>query len=157
MIKTDNQCYVPLKAYIFRALYNHKNLLENIIFSINEFCWPGIYCWPRLIGYQIPSLAESLCLPCPPGAECPGGADVVPLGGFWAVSRTGENVIQRRAEIAVGVEVRRRRHNAIFSYMQTKFSHHIWNLQVVRCPPEACLGNGTCSEGRTGPVCGLCM
>ena len=103
-----------LKACIFCALYKHKNSLENTIFQSISFVDPRFIVDLDYSVIQIPSLAESLCLPCPPGAECPGGANVVPLGGFWAVSRTGENVVQRRAEIAVGVEVRRRRHNAIF-------------------------------------------
>ncbi len=148
---------MPLKAYIFSTLDKQKIRLKSSSFESLSFVDLRFIVDLDYSDIQIPSLAESLCLPCPPGAECPGGANVVPLEGFWAVSRTEKNGVQRRAEAAIGVEVRRRRINTMISYIHTKFSHDIRNLQVVRCPPGACLGNGTCSEGRTGPVCGLCM
>jgi len=29
-------------------------------------------------------------------------------------------------------------------------------VEVYPCPPDACLGNNECQDGRTGPVCGVC-
>jgi hypothetical protein len=29
--------------------------------------------------------------------------------------------------------------------------------QIYQCPPDVCLGNNTCAEGHTGPVCGICV
>ena len=29
-------------------------------------------------------------------------------------------------------------------------------VMVFPCPPDACLGDNVCQDGRTGPVCGVC-
>lgn len=54
----------------------------------------------------MPTLAENLCLACPSGASCPGGADVIPLEGFWTVPMP-DIADQRRAAgvAATGIEV----------------------------------------------------
>lgn len=70
-----------------------------------------------------------LCNPCPRGATCSGGKDVVPRKGYWFKPAEMRG---RRAAADDGQAV------------------------VLRCPPGACLEGGECGEGREGPVCALC-
>ena len=79
-----------------------------------------------------PALALQLCISCPVGADCPGGSSVIPQLGFW------------RDQILTGNVSRRTLEN--LSIVAT----------ILQCPPGACLQNGTCVDGRTGPICGIC-
>lgn len=128
--------------------------------------------WFNLRFSQDPSLAESLCIPCPAGASCPGGSEVAPISGFWS-----ENTITsgRRSAMSITVEVSSNRSLCKTRSMSVRMSlrwslHYLWNVctglltlyvswnvsQVYRCPPGSCLGSGNCSLGNTGPVCGQC-
>ena len=77
-------------------------------------------------------IAQTLCLPCPAGALCQGGASVIPTSDYWIDSKEANSYASRRRIV-----------NA--------------RTPVYKCPPAACGPNNTCAEGRTGPVCGLCL
>jgi hypothetical protein len=79
-----------------------------------------------------PGLAQQLCLKCPIGAKCPGGSAIIPEQGFWMDNPSISSEEQGGA-MAKSREV-----------------------TVFKCPPEACDKNGTCYEGRKGPLCALC-
>ena len=130
-------------------------------------------CWHLLIFFffacydsywwQDPSLAESLCLACPPGASCPGGADVVPLSDFWTEPVLSGATGSRRSATNTQVEVIWCTWVLCWAwgwwYDQTTSSW--WtdasdSMQIYRCPAGACTGGGNCTPGRTGAVCGLC-
>ena len=74
----------------------------------------------------IPDQALELCLKCPVGADCPGGAALVPQEGFW-----------------LDIQASRRKISGI-------------TVDILKCPPRACNSGGNCTEGRTGPLCGIC-
>ena len=76
---------------------------------------------------ESPELAQQVCQTCPAQAKCTGGSTVLPMPGYW----TNNASISRRI-IATA------------------------SISIYSCPPGACLGNGQCAEGRTGPVCGVC-
>eukprot|EP00961_Rhodomonas_salina_P255495 3453202-Rhodomonas_salina.1 len=63
------------------------------------------------------------------GGQCPGGDQLIPVSGFWRPSKKA----QRRARVVPTEQ-----------------------LELYPCPPRACGDAGTCREGRTGPVCGVC-
>ena len=77
------------------------------------------------------SEAVGLCLQCEKGLTCIGGSDYYAQPGYY-VSPDMVDSQQRRM------------------VKRTK------RLKVFVCPAEACLGNNTCAEGRSGTLCGVC-
>ena len=82
-----------------------------------------------------PDQAQQLCLKCPIGALCPGGSNVIPQVGYWVDSASNTSVSRRTMGVSATTE----------------------EVLIFRCQPGACLGNGTCGLGRSGPVCAICM
>jgi len=90
--------------------------------------------------------AVGLCLDCPIGAICPGGAKVQPLPGYWR-----EEVTRRvlPSEEAVVLHRRNSNESGVGGKQQSK-------VKLWPCSPGACLGNSTCAIGHQGPLCSQC-
>uniref|UniRef100_A0A7S0Z359 Tyrosine-protein kinase ephrin type A/B receptor-like domain-containing protein n=1 Tax=Hemiselmis tepida TaxID=464990 RepID=A0A7S0Z359_9CRYP len=86
--------------------------------------------------------AVGLCLDCPIGAFCPGGARVLPLPGFWREEVTRRVLLSEEAVVIH----RRSTHESGVGEM----------VKLYQCSPGACLGNWTCANGHQGPLCSQC-
>lgn len=87
--------------------------------------------------------AAGKCETCPPNAECNGGTTVIPTVGFWSVD----------GNFTPPPPERLRRAEAGAEEGGTE-------LEMYKCPANACLGNNQCNEGHYGRVrlsesCGL--
>lgn len=83
--------------------------------------------------------AAGKCETCPPNAECNGGTTVIPTVGFWSVD----------GNFTPPPPERLRRAEAGAEEGGTE-------LEMYKCPANACLGNNQCNEGHYGRVCALC-
>jgi hypothetical protein len=79
------------------------------------------------------------CLPCPTGADCPGGSSVLAKPGYWQRSDLGgrrAGAAERRGGASSGRRARLTKSNA----------------EVFQCQTSVCGDNNTCKNNRTGPV-----
>jgi hypothetical protein len=102
-------------------------------------CPPGTYSVPIAFASPAPgrlrvltaSSAVALCVLCEVGLACNGGDAYASQPGYFVA---GSELLEGGDHRSQGRE----------------------RLIVFSCPPAACLGNNTCSNGRTGPLCALC-
>ncbi len=114
--------------------------------------------------------AARMCRLSEPGLLCMGGDSVLTREGFW---RLDTPVRARRAHMTDNENRTWHKQSADDDYSATTTSHRRdaverWNsagkpytqpraIKVFRCAVGVCLNNGTCAQGRYGPVCGLCL
>ncbi len=121
-IKAPDPC-IPVRRG--NVAYLCSQIDQTSIVSVDDFSLNGT--WTRLA-----RLAQSICLACPPGAICSGGASVIPNEDYWTESPGNVSSARRRALVSD-------------------------RAVVYKCPPSACGPNNNCTEGRGGPVCGICL
>jgi len=106
------------------------------------------------------------CFPCELGADCRGADRIIQQPGFWFLgddAMEAQPTARRYTGTAAAAHSPRTQflhpdaHGHNVRRQATSAFKNATRVTVYQCPSNACLGNGTCANGRRGPVCGLCV
>jgi hypothetical protein len=147
-------------------------------YAINDTCWAcpaGFYSLAQPVFNESNALAKSnttagalsACQACPREAICDGGASVMGKTGWWADTSNTAGVVvwpfsalgnlhdKPFPDVSWWLLDQQPALSGFTSDSDTVVPGILRHVQMVRCKPAAC-GEGACTAGRSGTMCGKC-